>query len=326
MNPLLLDPSDLGNSNIPGQFYIANESRLTQGNFSEPLTAYATGWRDDEPIEEIINFLAPPVQVGRRFEYKSANNAEAFLSDSANQDLRAIGAEFKRVEYSGSTLTGKTDNRGLTTRIDHDDFPTNIPNWKNQVVERLLRRLQRNKLRRVTTAMLAAATNTAKTWDTTAGKDPDQDVISNLITALNESGVRPNRILFSDDSWNKRMLSHRAQNIAGGYASAGLTAMEAARLFAVDEVKIASARYVQAGAAATTKASIFGSAVLFFYAISNPSPDDPSNAKLFWTPCEDGNKYRVYIEEKMKYTDITVEHYDKLVVTTTLGLFKFTVS
>ena len=36
--------------------------------------------------------------------------------------------------------------------------------------------------------VLAPATNTAKTWDTTAGKDPDQDVLTDLIAAVEKAG------------------------------------------------------------------------------------------------------------------------------------------
>src|SRR4051812_7605082 len=80
----------------PGEVYLANESRFNAAFFSEPLTVYATGWRDPNNLEALLDFLAPPVQVGRRFEYKKADNTEAFLSEA--DDQRAIGADFKRVE------------------------------------------------------------------------------------------------------------------------------------------------------------------------------------------------------------------------------------
>src|SRR5688572_15084792 len=90
----------------PGQVCLANESRFNSAFFSEPLTAYATGWRDPNNIEALLDFVAPPVQVGRRFEYKKADNSEAFLSDT--DDFRAIGADFKRVEFKGSSQSDKT--------------------------------------------------------------------------------------------------------------------------------------------------------------------------------------------------------------------------
>ena len=85
-------PRDNG-ANVPGQLYLANEARFNSAFFSEPLTAYATGWKDPNNLEALLDFVAPPVQVGRRFEFKRADNAEAFYSDT--DDLRAPGGEFK---------------------------------------------------------------------------------------------------------------------------------------------------------------------------------------------------------------------------------------
>src|SRR3954470_16075090 len=94
-------PLDNGN-NAAGQLCLANEARFTAAFASEPLTAYATGWVDTNNIEKTLDFLAPPVQTGWRFEFKKADNSEAFLSET--DDIRAIGADFKHVEYRGSTV------------------------------------------------------------------------------------------------------------------------------------------------------------------------------------------------------------------------------
>ena len=48
---------------LPGQVCLANESRFSSAYFSEPLTAYATGWREPNNIEALLDFIAPPVQV-----------------------------------------------------------------------------------------------------------------------------------------------------------------------------------------------------------------------------------------------------------------------
>src|SRR5687767_1152823 len=90
-SPLLRDNGALA----PGQLCLANESRFNSAFFSEPLTAYATGWRDASNIEAMLDFLAPPVQTGRRFEFKKGDNSEAFYSEL--DDVRALGADFKRV-------------------------------------------------------------------------------------------------------------------------------------------------------------------------------------------------------------------------------------
>src|SRR5687768_3687158 len=110
-------PRDDG-SLLPGPLSLANESRFNSSFFSQPLTTYAVGWRDPNNVEKTLHFLTPPIRVGRRFEFKQTDNSEAFLSEL--DDTRALGADFKRVEYKGSTVVDKTHNRGLTMRIDVD--------------------------------------------------------------------------------------------------------------------------------------------------------------------------------------------------------------
>ena len=227
-------PRDLG-AIQPGQLYLANESRFNSAFFSEPLTAYATGWRDPASVEALLDFIAPPIQTGRRFEFKKADNSQSFLSET--DDQRAIGADFKRVEFKGTTALEKTQNKGLTIRLDLD-LVGDMPNWREVHTARLLQRILRNELRRAIEAMNTAAAPVAKTWDATAGKDPDQDIIVELATATDDSGVRPNRALFGDGAWNKRLLAHRAQASAGGYASAGLTPDELASFLGLDGVRV----------------------------------------------------------------------------------------
>lgn len=314
-------PQDVGNP-VAGQLYLANEARFTSTFFSEPLTAYATGWKDNNNIEATLDFLAPPVQVGRRFEFKSADNTEAFLSET--DDQRAIGADFKRVDYKGTSVNEKTYNKGLTIRIDLDNLGA-APNWREIYTGRLLQRLLRSELRRAITVVAAAATNTAKTWDTTAGKDPDQDILTDLTAATTSSGVRPNRLLFGEVAWNKRLLSHRAQSTAGGFASAAMTPAELASWLGMSGGAYISHERYQSAAA--TKSTVTPDIVLEFYAENDLMPDDPSHAKRFWTPVEGGGKYRVYEQQvSAKLIDLTVEHYSNVVVTSTVGLRKLTIS
>ncbi|MDX1950945.1 MAG: hypothetical protein SFY81_02105 [Verrucomicrobiota bacterium] len=316
------DRSPLDNGlQLPGQVCLANESRFMSSYFSDPLTAYATGWRDPNGIEATLDFIAPPVQVGRRFEYKKSEHTEAFLSDG--DDGRQIGADFKHIEFRGSTVNEKTNNRGLTIRVDLDQVG-NMPNWREVYTSRLLQRLLRNELRRAVNTISAAASSTAKTWDTTAGKDPDNDILADLLAAADDSGLRPNRILFGDLAWHKRIMSHRAQATAGGYASAALTPVELAGFLGVDGVMISRERY-QAGPA--TKGKIVPDIVLGFYGEDGLTPEDPSNCKRFWSAVEGGGKYRVYEQPiSAKLIDLTVEHYSNVIITSTIGLRKLTIT
>lgn len=272
---------DNGNP-LPGQIVLANEARFTSSFASEPLSAYAVGWKDANNIEATLDFLFPPVQAPRRFEFKKADNSEAFYSET--DDTRAIGASFKYVEYKGATVLEKTLNKGLTIRVDLDQVAS-LPNWRELYTARLLQRLLRNELRRSITLASGAATNTAKTWDTSAGKDPDQDVLTDLIAAVDDSGVRPNRILYGDVAWNKRLISHRAQTSAGGYGSAALTLAELAGFLGVEKIQVSRERYQST---ATAKTKVVPDIVLEFYAEDGVTPDDPTNTKRFWTPVDCG--------------------------------------
>ena len=326
-----------GNGDMgPGEIYsLANDSRFAETFFSEPMTNYAVGWRDPNDIQATLEFFAPKVQVpGRLFEFKKFINAEEFYSEQ--DDIRAIGGDFKRIEYQGQDATGKTLNKGLTMRVDLDNV-VQATGWENRYVAKIMRRLFRNELRRVLALLSAAATNTAKTWDTSAGKDPDLDVMNELVTGTTASGVRPNRIGYGETAWTKRQTSHRAQNTPGGYSSAAYTPKDLAAFLAIDQAYVSRERYQSAAAA---KSEIVGNLVLMFLAYGGVDAEDASNIKRFVSPpanlAPGGNQYQrpsggndvnVYFQQiSAKLVDITVEHYSNPIMTSTLGVRQFTIS
>ncbi len=306
----------------PGEIVLANEARFTEQYYSEPLTTFGIGFRDPANLEAELEFLAPRVPTSRRFEFKKATNAEEFYSET--DDIRAIGSDFKRVDYTGTSVNEKTLNKGLTMRVDLDQV-ADQPNWRELNTGRLIRRIWRNDFRRGITALAAAAKNTAKTWDTTALKDPDQDVLSDLIAGADVSGIQPNRIIYGQTAWAKRLLSLRAQNLKGQGNSATMTPAELADWLGVDELRVSKARYASS---ATAKTQIVNNLVLMFFAESGQSPDEASNIKRFVSPCEGGGFLRVYEQQiSAKLVDITVEQYSNIVITSTGdSIRKFTIS
>ena len=295
----------------------SNENRFTAGNFSEALTDFATGWMKNDNFSELLDFIAPPIPVGRRFEFKRSDNAQAFYSD--NDDVRSIGAEFKRVRYDGSSVNEKTLNKGLTIRIDHDEVSDE--DWQERYVQMLLQRLLRNELRRAITALDSIAKDTSNaSW--TENENPDADIRNILIDAGNESGVRPNRLLFGEIAWDMRMSCLEKQNSAVAFKASAMAQEELASKFLLDGCKVMSARYQ---VSPSTKAQIAGKNVYAFFAQNTISKDEPSNLKRFYTPMEDGSQFRVYCDENAKYTDITVEHYSSIVATSNLGVRKLSI-
>ena len=306
----------------PGEIVLANEARFSEQYYSEPLTTFGIGFRDPNDIEGMLEFVAPRVPVGRRFEFKRATNAEEFYSEV--DDIRAIGADFKRVEYTGESVNEKTFNKGLTFRADLDQFTDQV-NWREIITGRLIRRIWRNDLRRAITALAAVASDTPCTWDASALKDPDMDILNALLAASNSSGIRPNRVLYGDTAWTKRLLALRSQNLKGQGNASTMTPEELAGFLGVDAVRISRERY--AIAKKGNKSEVVGALVLGFYAEEGQTPDESSNIKRFVSACEGGERLRVYEQQiSAKLVDITVEHYSNVVITSSLGIRKNTIS
>lgn len=290
----------------------ANASRFEQANLSEPLTAFATGWKDPENLGSLLEFIAPKVIVPRRFEYRSMENKEVFLSDE--DDIRAIGSDFKRVEYTGHLHDAHTQNKGLTIRIDHDEIFGD--DWQERYVDLLMQRLLRNELRRALFTLGHGITGETKKWDGTA--IPDADLRKLLTEATNDSGVRPNRLLIGEAAWDSRISAYESGNNPAHSRAAELSPESLASKLLLSDVKVMSARY-QTGKG---KEQLLGKEVFAFYAQPGATKDEPSNLKRFVS----GDPFNVYVEDHAKYTDITVEHYSNIVRTSDLGIRKLTIN
>lgn len=317
--PLLTRDLGPNSANPVDSIVLANENRFDGSFLSEPLTNYATGWSGSDEarkLKEFLDFLAPEVPVGRRFEFRTAENAEALLSET--DDIRAIGSGFKRVEYKGGTTNSKTYNKGLTGILDKDEMQ---PGDEEMMVSRLQARLLRSEARRAATALLAIDnTGTNKTWGSSA--DPDGDVLSALDSGGDSSGLSPNRVLYGNAAWILRRSAAAAQATAGAFGSASIrSAAELAEYLGVESVMRTDLRYQST---ASAKAKIVGSYVVVFNAQANIGKDDPSNMKRFVTRM--GSPFRVFRQEFAKTIEISVEHYSHIVATATVGAKKLNIS
>lgn len=326
-----------------GQVFFANDSRFSETYYNEPLTNYLVGWRDPNNIEETLQFIAPAVPVGRRFEWKAAVNAEEFLSE-VTDDSRAIGADFKAVKYTGTDVQDKTYNRGLTLIVDLDNVPGGgmpvdgeaTPPWMQQRVAKLTRRLYRNSFRRAVTAISAAAVSNPYTWTPQAANpgaippNPDQDVQGELLLGTNITGIRPNRVIYGDSAFLFRQNAYGAQNNPAGYLgymNGGNAEGALAAALQVDKVKISRERYQSS---ANAKSEILGANVYAFFAMDDVDTEDPSNIKRFvseFSSEQGGGLFRVYIQQiSSKLVAITVEFYEKIVITYAGGIRKLAIT
>lgn len=299
-----------------------NAAIITESSFQQPLTTFAVGWHDDEGnLDAESEFFGPAVQVPERFTYEQKDNAEQFYSDFYD-DVRAPRSDFKQVEYTSEKINANTVNRGLQIVVDIKEANLNGAEY---YVGMLMQRLKRNKLRRKIALLSAGAYNTAKTWDASAGKDPDSDVSGDLITAGDTSGVSPNRAGFGLTAWQKRFVSLRAQTAPALAASAALNEEQLAGMLGLDKVLRSKARYTSA---ADVRSQAVANLVLMFTASAGATKDDSSNIKDFWSACESGGgQYAVHqwnIGSKM--VGFAVEHYELIKLTSTLGIRKFTIS
>lgn len=309
--------SDNGYFPQEGIVQTANESKFSASHYSEALTTFSSGFKDPENLNQLLEFIAPSVPVGRRFEFKRTHNAEAFLSET--DDVRAIGSSFKRVEYTGQSVNEKTLNKGLTILIDHDEVSTNY--WQERYVQLLIQRLYRNELRRAVSLLDSAALETIIAWN--SGSNPDADLRRILGTATNKSGIRPNRVLFGEAAWDMRSTAYETKEGSSSLRYSDLSPEDLAQRLLVDEVKIIRARYQ---ASAHNKSNIVGNCVYTFFGQNTFTKDEPSNLKRFFTPIDNGGNFRVYLEEHSKYTSLSVEHYSNIVVTSDLGIQKITIN
>ncbi len=292
----------------------ANEYQFNQNHYSEVLTQFTKNWTDNEGVENLLNFIAPKVPVSRRFEYKKSETDEIFYSEQ--DDLRASGSCFKRIEFSGSMVQSKTLNKGLTVRIDTDDIVGE--DWQERYVHMLMKRLYRNELRRAIAALKANANVVEKTWN--AEHQPDVDIRETLLLSSYKHGFYPNRLLFGELAWYLRQDCYALQNNAGARISSEMSREHLAEKLLVEGIQLLKKQHlgVQCN-------ELNGNEIFAFYAQNGLLKDEPSNIKRFVTPSEDGNLFRVYLEEHSKFVDITVEHYSNIVVTSHTNITQLTV-
>lgn len=286
---------------IPSQ---ATEAQFNQNNYSEILTEFTKQWEDNEGLESLLNFIAPKVPVARRFEYKKSPEDQVFCSET--DDERTGGTSFKRIRFSGEAVQAKTLNKGLTIRVDADDIVGE--NWQMRYVHLLMKRLFRNELRRAIAALKLNAQVAEKTWN--SDSQPDMEIREILLDCSKANGFAPNRLLFGELAWYLRQDCYALQDNAGARISSEMSREGLAEKLLVEDIKLLKKQNL-----GLQGNEISGNEIFAFYAQNGLLKDEPSNIKRFVTPNDNDGLFRVYLEERTKFVDITVEHYSNIVVT-----------
>ena len=310
-----------------GQIRLANEAAVSNQFLSDALTQYSVGWTSPDGVLEAIleAITGAPIVVSKRFSFKKADNAKAFAAVENDEDVRAIGADFKRVTVPGTTVDAHTVSKGLTIRVDRDEL-NDDPEAEQKAVAYLRTVLLRGEIVRSFTGLSAAATGgnaVSKTWGTGENAaDADADVMAHLQTLANDSGLLPNTAFYGATAWQKRFTTLRAASNSAVALSATLTAEQVAALMALDRVRVVNERF-QSGSGKSTLLS--NNLVLLYNVQRSGIKDDPSNIKRFVTKV-DGALNAVFREEHAAGVDITVAHQSLIAITSSLGIGKITVS
>jgi len=300
-----------------GVVAVANEAAMDASFLSAPLSDYATGWRsEDGMLEKELDFLAPGVKVPRKFEYFKGNNEDAFAMVADGSDVRSLYGEFSVVKTIDDTIDSHTVSKGFTTILDKD---SEMKGDREEKVRWLKKLLMKAEIYRAWLLLNSAATNTAKTWGSSA--TPDKDIMKAMTDFGDVVGIDANRILFGSTAWITRFGAYQAQDTQNFVPPA--TAAGLGELLGAD-VMVSKSRYTSgAGKARIVSANT----VLVFQGEKNPSKDDPSTIKRFWTPETSGGEYEVYVDERHpKLVRITVAHQSQIAATYSEGVQKLTIS
>lgn len=302
---------------------LANESLFNNTFFSQPLTDFAVGYRNqEEDLQAMLDYVAPAVKTTRRFQYKVMNNKAAFDAITDGSDERALFGEFKFVTTHDGIVDDHTVSKGLTTIIDKDEYEED-PN----VLERRTAWLKQLQLRadliRTIALLNSLATNTAKTWSGATGT-PDMDLRKIIKASREAMGLQPNRALYGGGAWDSRLLVLDKQNTAGAFAGLMRLENELARFARLREIRVNDLVYSVPGGKAEI---VTDNKVYVFSAYNEISTADASNVKRFWSPVMGGGEWAVYVDQTAaEIIKLTVHHKNKIVSPNTLGVQTLTIS
>jgi len=302
-----------------GVILAANDANFDAEHLSEPLTEYLVDYPDEEGLDVLLDQAFPAVPVGRSFSYRVHDDKEAFQLALNDEDIREIGGDFAMIRKTGTQADGRTDNKGLIMILDNDQGGED-PAVQQRAVANLRNRLLRTDLYRGEALLEANDTATTPNWGASnTAADPDGDLMSSIDLSGDARGIDANTVLYGGSAWVTRFLSLGLGSNAARHQTRNLTPAQLAELLGVERLVKSKFRYQSSS---TAKSKIVAGKVYAYYAKAGAMPDDPSNIKRFVTSVPGGGMLRVYINSVRKRTEVCVEHYSRLVLTSSLGIRK----
>lgn len=298
-------------------------SHKSHSSFTQSLSAYATGWRDQEGATDMLNFIAPQVPVGKgHFEYKAGMASDANLLLDQQNLARGRKQDFPEISHGADQKTCKVENYGLMCcyDIDTDDYP----GIDEDIVAHLLGIMERSALARAISVLADNATVTAADIDWSGENcNPDKDLKALRRTAKpGNCGMLPNRILFSGEAWDGRSCCYDGQNNAAANARAGYSLERLAGYLNMRNGSVIASELV-GQTRAGTEDLVDTNKVFTFYAQQSASRMDSSAIKRFVFRPSRGSQMRVHRWDSHgagKLRFIAVESYETIKATAPDGI------
>lgn len=309
-----------------GQITVANAAQNYAGSLAQDVQGYLAGLPSTDEME-MLDLLFPGIQVNDFFQFAKADD-EAYLTEADDSDIRAIGANFKRVQYKGTTVTDATQQKGLTMRVDHKTLPkvngVVVPGWENRYAASLRNRLVRADKVRGLALLDAAATNTAVTFS--AATNPDGLLRAMVQATRVATGMAPTHCVIGNAAFQARVDAYEAAARANtGVANHSDYSLEdLARYLNVGRVVLEDG--IKQTAKGGNKVDTLGLLAYSYSAMESAIMEDASNIKRAYSPVTGGGEWAVAIQENAVFTDITVWHESKIFVPISTGIRKITVT
>lgn len=310
-----------------GDIVSVNAASAFAASLAQEITGYLAGLPSTDE-SAILDLIAPPVMTADFFQFAKADDL-AYLTEADDSDIRGLGANFKRIQNSGTLIYDGTLQKGLTQRVDHRTLPrvngTIVPGWENLTAASLKNRLIRADKVRTLAVVDAAANNTAVNWTTTpATANPDGDIRKAAERSRIATGSSATHLMVGSTAQQTRQDAYEAGARTNQGNHGDYTPQQIANYAQVGTGFIETG--IKQAKKGATKVVTLGNVVYTYNARKDHTIMDPSNVMRCWSPTMSGGQWMVFVQESPAWTDITVFQQSKTIIPISVGIEKLTIS
>lgn len=310
-----------------GDIVAVNAASAFASSLAQDISGYLAGLPSTDE-SNLLDLIAPPVMTADFFQLPKADDL-AYLTEADDSDIRAVGANFKRIQFSGTTVTDGTVQKGLTQRVDHRTIPmingSRVSGWENNVAAGLKNRLIRAEKVRALSVIDAAANNTAVNWTTNPHTaNPDGDIRKAAERGRIATGLPSTNLMIGSTAQQTRQDAYEAGARTNNGNHGDYTPQQIANYAQCRTGFIETG--IKQSKKGATKVVTLGNVVYTYNAEKSPMVQDPSNIKRCWSPTLNGGMWMVFVQESAAWTDITVFHQSKVIIPISVGIEKLTIS